>query len=210
MTNGLRERKKIETRRVIADAALNLAIERGPGNVTIDDIAAAADVSPRTVFNHFPTKDAAILDIDPRRRGRIAESIAERPSDETPFDAVRAVFTDRLTSRDDLGIVWRARAKLVSENPQLAAAHAAAQHEWEEELAAVVARRCGVDDDHRYPRIVVATVLAMTRLALERAVTARRPTAATVRLELDQAFDTIARGLTPPDDIAGGRSGGAT
>ena len=57
---GLRERKKAETRQAIADAALALALERGPGDVTVDDIAAAAGVSARTVFNYFARKEDLI------------------------------------------------------------------------------------------------------------------------------------------------------
>ncbi len=68
VTAGLRERKKLDSRRAIASVALDLAIERGPDEITVEDIAAAAHVSPRTVFNHFGTKDEAILGIDPERR----------------------------------------------------------------------------------------------------------------------------------------------
>lgn len=58
MPTGLRERKKAETRQALAEAALALAVERGPAAVTVDDIADAAGVSARTVFNYFPTKES--------------------------------------------------------------------------------------------------------------------------------------------------------
>ncbi|MDO3699374.1 helix-turn-helix domain-containing protein, partial [Curtobacterium flaccumfaciens] len=58
---GLRDRKRIETRNRIAEAARSLALEQGVDGTTIEQIAARADVSPRTFFNYFESKEDAVL-----------------------------------------------------------------------------------------------------------------------------------------------------
>ena len=63
MTSGLRERKKLATRQALHEAALRLVAEHGLASVSIDDIAERADVSPRTFFNYFASKDDAVLGI---------------------------------------------------------------------------------------------------------------------------------------------------
>ncbi|HEY3604102.1 MAG TPA: TetR family transcriptional regulator, partial [Sporichthyaceae bacterium] len=73
---SLRERKKLATRRSLRRAALDLVTERGFAHVTVEDIAAAADVSPRTFFNYFPTKEAALFGADPDRITALRERIA--------------------------------------------------------------------------------------------------------------------------------------
>src|SRR5438045_3962862 len=91
---GLRDRKKDDTRKAISRAALMLAVEHGPDGVTVDDIAAAADVSPRTVFNYFATKEYAILGLSPERAKEMAQSVRERPADEAPLTALRLALTE--------------------------------------------------------------------------------------------------------------------
>jgi AcrR family transcriptional regulator len=88
---GLRERKKLRTRRAIAGAALRLFAERGYDETTISDIAAAAEISPRTFFSYFPSKDDVVFAEMDERLADVRTRLAERPGDETPLDTFRRV-----------------------------------------------------------------------------------------------------------------------
>src|SRR5215211_4628627 len=91
VTAGLRERKKLATRLALHEAALRLVAERGLDRVSVDDIATAADASPRTFFNYFATKDDAVIGIDPTEPARLAAACAARPAHESAVEALRAV-----------------------------------------------------------------------------------------------------------------------
>src|SRR5437660_5453141 len=89
---SLRERKKLATRRLLRRAALILADERGLANVTVEDIAEAAEVSPRTFFNYFPSKEAALFGGDPDRAARLRDRVAGEAPGEPALDALRTVL----------------------------------------------------------------------------------------------------------------------
>ena len=84
---GLRERKKARTRVTIREHALRLFREQGYHATTVEQIAAAAEVSPSTFFRYFPTKEDVVLQDD--MDIRLVESLARQPSDRTPIAAVR-------------------------------------------------------------------------------------------------------------------------
>src|SRR5437868_404754 len=91
---GLRERKKLATRRSLRRVALDLIAERGFGNVTVEDIAEAADVSPRTFFNYFPSKEAALFGADPDRVTALREGVVRAAPGGTALEALRVVMAD--------------------------------------------------------------------------------------------------------------------
>lgn len=89
-TAGLRERKKQQTRELIAAAAATLFAERGYEHVAVIDIARAAEVSEQTVYNYFPTKRHLVLDRDEALRARLTELVHRRPPGVSPAAAIRA------------------------------------------------------------------------------------------------------------------------
>ena len=80
---GLRERKKRQTRQLIADAAARLFARRGYENVAVIDVAAAAEVSEQTVYNYFPTKKDLVLDREEDLRDHLTGLISARPAGTT-------------------------------------------------------------------------------------------------------------------------------
>ena len=80
-------------------AALKLAAERGVENVRVEEIAAAAGVSPRTFNNYFPSKEAAIVSLVMERAARVADFLRARPANEPLPKAIRAAYAEQYTGR---------------------------------------------------------------------------------------------------------------
>src|SRR3954454_14077176 len=85
---GLRERKKQETRAALSWAAIRLIVERGADNVLVEDIAAAAEVSPRTFNNYFSSKGEAVASRHLDRCLRMAGELRNRPASEPLWEAI--------------------------------------------------------------------------------------------------------------------------
>jgi len=86
---GLRERKKVRTRRIIADAAARLFAERGYERVAVSDVARAAEVSEQTVYNYFQTKEALVTDRDKQVQDELCRLIRARTPGTAPSAAIR-------------------------------------------------------------------------------------------------------------------------
>lgn len=192
----LRERKKHETRQAINDAAFDLAKRHGPAAITVEDIAESANVSPRTVFNYFPTKEAAILGFDPAQQREMVRRIEDRPSNEPPLAAIRAAYRGAFDAESVER--WRERAELVRNHPHLYSAYLATFATFDSDLAAVIGRRIGTDvADGMYPRLVAAVATTAMRVAVTRAIDHPE---VTIDDLIDAAFDHISTGLAPPPD----------
>ena len=166
---GRRERKKAATRRALRDAAIRLAASRGFAAITVEDIAEAADVAPRTFFNYFASKEAAVLADMRQIQDEMVEELTARPAQESPLAALTAVLVGwarGLTADPD---EWVARLQLIRADPHLRVASLGAWEELQAALSDVVARRTGVDAERDlYPTLVVSAALAAQRAALLR------------------------------------------
>ncbi|WP_407836018.1 TetR/AcrR family transcriptional regulator [Streptomyces sp. DSM 116496] len=101
-TKGLRENKKLRTRRQLAATALELFLERGFDAVSVADVAAAAEVSKPTLFRYFPSKEDLVLDRFADHQDEAARIVRDRAAGQTPLAAVRAHFLAALAERDPI------------------------------------------------------------------------------------------------------------
>jgi AcrR family transcriptional regulator len=162
---GLRERKKLATRDALRRAAVTLYRQLGPDKVTVEDICAAAEVSPRTFFNYFATKDEAVfaLEVDP---ADVRQRIIDRPGDEEPLDAIRAVFADLLADLVERE-TWRERTLLLRERPGLASRSGHVRRAHQQAIADAIAARTGRSTNDLYVRTTSAAMHATLRAAVE-------------------------------------------
>ena len=198
MTSGLRERKKLATRLALHQAALQLVAERGLDGVSVDDIAARADVSPRTFFNYFPTKDDAVVGIDASAVGQAAERFAARPAHESPVEALRAVHAQQASEMaGEPETLWPLRLRVIDEHPVLIARLHAVFGSAERALAEAIAVRTGTAAGaDLYPTLLAAVSGVAMRAALH-AWLASDFTASLPAL-VDEAWDALAAGLPAP------------
>jgi len=105
-----RSRKRLATRQGISDAATRLFIERGFDNVTVDEIAAAADVGRMTVFNHFPRKEDMFFDRDEEGREMLREALRQRDPRVAPIEALR-LLAHRLVAGRSPVVAFSARSR---------------------------------------------------------------------------------------------------
>lgn len=163
----LRERKKQATRNALRRAALDLVARRGLAGITVEEIAASADVSPRTFFNYFPSKEDAVIGWDPSVVEEMIEGLGGRPPEEGPLAALRAMLFEQLAPRQLDHRELLERLRLIRSDPNLLAHHAQRWGETERQLVAALAKRRGTDPVHdHYAALVVAAVLAAGRTAL--------------------------------------------
>jgi len=197
MTTGLRERKKLATRTALHESALRLVAERGLDAVSIDDIADRADVSPRTFFNYYSTKDDAVLGLDPEASAQQVAAFLARPVHESPVQALRAVAHGQAEEMAKDTDLWPLRLKVIESTPALLARLAAVFGEGERVLADAVAARTGTRAGaDAYPTLLAGVAGVAMRTALHRWL-ASDFTASLPDL-VDEAWDLLTAGLPAP------------
>jgi AcrR family transcriptional regulator len=159
----LRQKKKEATRKALREAALRLALERGPDNVRVDDIADAAGVSPRTYNNYFSSREQAIVAaVTAEREAHVAQAVAARPVNVRLSDAVVGAIVEQYT--DPGGHDPRALL-LITTRPAIRDAFLGTAAGIEDPLTAVIAERIG-DGGQLTARVLSASVAAAVRIAL--------------------------------------------
>jgi AcrR family transcriptional regulator len=168
---GMRERKKLATRAALSAAALHLALEHGPQNVRVDDIAEAAGVSPRTYNNYFSSREQAIMVALAAERGaRVAAALRKRPADEPLEHAVVGALVEQYSAdgepdRDTLALITSAPALQAEFLDTIAAI--------ERPLAEAIATRTGTGtgtdrQGELGPEVLAAAISGAARVAAER------------------------------------------
>ncbi|MFG1865343.1 TetR/AcrR family transcriptional regulator [Microbispora bryophytorum] len=180
-TLGLRERKKRQTRSLISDVASGLFMQRGFDNVTVAEVAEAAGVSTKTVFNYFPRKEDLFLDRYPEAVELVTQAVRERAEGESPLAALRRLFLGMLREGHPLGgiapgyeVFWQ----VILDSPALRARARELVEEFEGVLAGLFAEAAGsgtadradradpagpVDPADPAPRLAAALVVAAYR-----------------------------------------------
>jgi AcrR family transcriptional regulator len=202
---GLRERKKELTRRQISDTATRMFLEHGFDEVTVADVARAADVSSKTVFNYFARKEDLFFDRSPEAIALITGALEDRAPDETTIGALRRALLGLAATRHPLGRVaardlpfWRC----VERSPALRARLRELGEEAEDGLGALIARTEGAPPGDRWPWVKAAAVVAAFRTLYAHALRRLRDgapedeVAAQYAALLARALDAIERGLT--------------
>jgi AcrR family transcriptional regulator len=185
---GRRERKKAATRQAIADAALRLFLERGYDQVSIRDIADAADVSTTTLFKHFTGKEALVFDREADREADLVAAVRERPAGSSVLDAL-----ERHVLHTYLPFVTHPQATaytaLIESTPALRAYWERMWTRHTGSLSAAIAGDLGVDRDDLRCRALARFVLDIPALARGQADR---------RAAVDVVFDLLRHGWTPP------------
>jgi AcrR family transcriptional regulator len=160
MPAGLRERNKLRRHEQITEAALRLFAERGFEGTTIDEIAAAADVSRRTFFRYFARKEDVIVDWKRRTADELRDALDARPPGEAPLEAVHRALATVAAGYGEQPELALGLMRVFESGPDLRAG--ADYPAWDAVLTDGVARRAGVDPlRDPMPRLVVTVGFAV-------------------------------------------------
>jgi AcrR family transcriptional regulator len=192
---GLRERKKQRTRETIARAAKELFVERGYPATTLPDIAEAADVSTRTIFAYFPSKEDILFDDLERMKDALAAAITERPDGKDALETVRE-FILASQQADDKSKLDAQLNLCITSDPTLRNHLRARIGQLEEVIRPAIAHDLNAPDDDTRAQLVAASLTAAFNLLAERGASKARPwTPEELAAQIDPVFTFMCGGL---------------
>jgi AcrR family transcriptional regulator len=211
MSAGLRERKKRGTHEAIQRAALRLFARNGYAATTVADIARAADVAPRTVALHFPSKEDLLFPDDAVYE-TLADRLQDRRAGESALDALRGWIADALrqqASEDQRRRDWRlarTRRAIIDADPALRQRERGHLERAERLIAAAVARDLDSPPDALVPQITAAAAVAvLAMLGRSRRDPSDEPPSVEEGLALvDRVVDFLEGGMAALSSHSGG------
>ena len=171
---GLRERKKRLTRQLISDTATDMFLERGFDEVRISEIAVACDVSEKTIYNYFPTKESLVLDREESIAADIRWALGPDTAGMSPVEAAVHSITEDMTrmlqywsdegkSSPDLSLLRRF-GDMLENTPSLRAAQSEMMDRLIEVAARAMAERAGIDPEEPEPLIAAIAIMGLWRV----------------------------------------------
>jgi AcrR family transcriptional regulator len=200
---GLRQRKKQQTRQAIAETAHRLFAERGFDAVTVAEVARAADISEGTVFNYFPTKEELFYSGMEAFEAELVEAVRTRAPGESVLTAFRRFVLERSArlADEEVADVIATAARIVTASPALRAREREIVAQYTDSLAALIAEETGAGADDVEPAAVATALMGVQRALVARVwasvLAGRRgpKLAADVRAQGKRAFTRLERGL---------------
>jgi len=192
---GLRERKKQRTRETIARAAHELFAERGYHATTLPDIAEAADVSTRTIFAYFPSKEDILFSDFPIMKEALAQALAERPEGEDALETVRKfILSSHGLEKSELE---EQLSRCVESDETLRNHLRARLAQLEDVIAAAIAEDLGAPENDLRPQVVAASLTAAFIVLSERGggPSAKPKSAHDVAAQIDPVITFLRGGL---------------
>jgi AcrR family transcriptional regulator len=153
---GLRERKKQKTRGTIVEAALELFAKQGYEETTVAQIADAAEVSPRTIFAYFPSKEDILFSDLPEMQERLAQALRGRPEGTSALDALREFIVESLTP-DHASVL---RKRIIAGDEVLQRNERARYDPLEQLMVEAIAEDLQAGPDDIRPKIVASAIFA--------------------------------------------------
>jgi AcrR family transcriptional regulator len=163
---GLRELKKARTRVALQDAALALFVERGFDHTTVEEIADACEVSPRTFFRYFPTKEDVLFGDSQERCAALLDVVASQPPEGPALEVLHRSLREVALGYESERDRFVRRARVLDECPGLRASKAEQQRGWEAALVDELERRAqsaGTTVSTAELRLVAAVSMAAFR-----------------------------------------------
>lgn len=185
---GLRERKKRATRSAVQRAALELVVERSFAHVTIDDIAERAQISARTFFNYFASKEDSLFAPNPTRVEAATTAILDSDPALGPFEVVRSTLSNLMDENEYDLTNFRLRRQAIDQEPGLAGGFLRASQSTQEHwILALHERFAEADLPAGLIELIVAVVWTATGVALHQwATTDHESLNKVLAIQLDQ------------------------
>jgi len=192
---GLRERKKLKTRESLEHAALDQFAKKGFDHTTIEEIAEACDVSPRTFFRYFPNKEALLLSDADEKCELLVAGLLGRPAGESPLRSIRESLVENLASLEHDRGRMLLQSRIMAETPSLRSYKIERQQSWEEAIFQTLRTREASASGGVHSRFELRLVASTAVAALRAAVETWLEEGGDLVKQVDAAFERIGAGL---------------